>query len=81
MEQEIRIHLNIPPERYLAYYRGTARTVTARSVDGRSVRFPATVLQPFIRRDGIRGTFVLRVGGDNKFLGIRKVGDDPIAVV
>lgn len=74
---EIRFFLEITPEKYLAYYQGRVRDVVATGVDGRTVRFPAQVLRPYLTHGGIRGEFVLRFDADNRFLEIRRVGDLP----
>ncbi len=70
---QITIHLNIPAERYLSYYQGAARTVTAKSIDGQVIQFPANRLQPYITTDGIFGTFVIRFDENNKFSAIEKI--------
>ena len=51
--------LHISPAEYLDYYRGVATQVIARSASGETVRFPASLLQPFLLPDGIHGRFVL----------------------
>jgi len=51
--------LHISTEEYLDYYRGVATQVVARSAGGQTVRFPASLLQPFLLPDGIHGSFVL----------------------
>jgi hypothetical protein len=71
--REIRLRLDIPPERLLAWYRGDAAEVQAVASDGRRVRFPARVLQPFVTREGIRGEFVLRYDAQSRFVDIRKL--------
>jgi hypothetical protein len=52
-------HLDISAQRYLAYYRGTARQVVAQCMDGTSVQFPASLLTQFVAVNGIHGDFVL----------------------
>ncbi len=51
--------LSISSEQYLDYYRGTVRQVIVRAHNGKSVQFPASLLQQFVTMDGIRGTFAL----------------------
>ena len=46
-------------EEYLEYYRGTLKQVMVRSASGKTVRFPASLLQPFLMPEGIHGDFVL----------------------
>ena len=64
--------LHISSEEYLRYYRGTARFIIARSTDGRTVKFPAAILQRFLGHDGIHGVFVLRHDENNRLLGIER---------
>ena len=54
-----------------------ARSVTqvsAFSQDGRRVRFPTAILQPFVTREGIRGSFAIHFDAEHKFVNIVKVG-------
>ena len=72
---EIRFRLNISNQKFLAYYRGEASNVETRSVDGRTVLFPANILRPFVRHDGIAGLFALVYDEQNRFVEIKRVGD------
>ena len=72
-EYSMQFGIHIPADEYLKYYRGTARAVYARSNDGRSIQFPANVLQPFVTTEGITGQFVIYFNQNNKFLRIEKV--------
>lgn len=72
---DIVIPLRIDREQFLRYYRGTAKYVVARSRDGRTVKFPASILQPFLTHDGIQGVFVLRHDQNNKFVAIERLSD------
>lgn len=67
------IHLRISADEYLKLYRGQARFVNARSVDGRSVRFPAKILTPYVTRKGINGTFVISFSEQGKFQAIQQL--------
>jgi hypothetical protein len=51
--------LNISAEQYLDYYRGTIRQVVVRTHEGKTVQFPASLLQRFITKEGIHGSFAL----------------------
>ncbi|MCX4029846.1 DUF2835 domain-containing protein [Endozoicomonas sp. SM1973] len=63
----ITVELMIPADEFLALYRGTARDVVATSIDGRTVRFPAKVLQPFVTQAGIHGRFSIEFDQHFKF--------------
>jgi hypothetical protein len=71
---EIRFRLNMSSQTFLAYYRGTASEVEARAVDGRTVRFPANILRPFVTHDGVAGLFALVYDEQNKFVEMKRVG-------
>ena len=73
--QEICFRLNLTTTEFLAFYQGTAREVVAHAVDGRTVRFPAAVLRPYVLHDGVRGMFALRYDGQNKFTGLVRISD------
>lgn len=69
----VRFALDIPGEKYLSYYAGAARAVAVTAFDGRSIRFPAGVLQQFVTREGIHGVFEMEFDANHKFLAIRRV--------
>jgi hypothetical protein len=71
--RELDVDLAIDSEELLAMYRGAAREVIARAADGRVVRFPATVLRPFVDVRGVHGRFRIRFGADNRFRGIVRI--------
>ncbi|MDH5785979.1 MAG: DUF2835 domain-containing protein [Chromatiales bacterium] len=74
---QIRFYLNLSAERYLSYYQGVARSISVVSVDGRRVEFPAEHLRRFVSHDGVRGEFVLKFDGDNRFTALERLGDLP----
>ena len=69
----IRFRLAISAEEYLAYYRGSAQEVVARSDDNRIVRFPASAIREFVTHDGIYGSFEITFDENNKLIGVRPV--------
>lgn len=71
--QQIQVDLRIAAEEWLRLYRGEAYQVSARSRDGRQVRFPARILQPFVSHDGVSGSFVITFDGSGKFMNIKKI--------
>ena len=66
-------YLEVSPEEFLDYYRGTARQVVVRSTDGQNVRFPAGLLQKFVTPEGIRGHFVLTCDDNHKGAELRRL--------
>jgi len=67
------VNLKIAAEEYQRMYSGSVSHVAAVSVDGRSVRFPANILRPFVTLDGIQGRFIIRFDSDSRFLGIDRL--------
>lgn len=67
------VDLVISPEEYLKLYQGLAEDVFTRSRDGRSVRFPASILRPFVTASGISGSFKIVFDDGNRFHHIEKI--------
>lgn len=67
------VDLALPAERYLYWYEGSAQNVQAVSRDGRTVRFPARILRPYLGHDGIHGSFVICFDEDNRFQSISRI--------
>jgi len=72
---KVRFALNITQDVLLSYYEGTARSVVVKSLDGRSIQFPANVLRQFVTVEGVQGIFEIEFDADNKFVGLRRVRD------
>lgn len=70
--QTLEVHLNISAREYLLLYKGIARNVSALAVDGRRVRFPASILQRFVTREGVFGVFVITFDDQGRFRAIEK---------
>lgn len=70
---KVTVELNIPEDEMLRYYEGEARDVSARSIDGRTVRFPARVIRPFVTQVGVQGVFDIYFDSNGKFLDIKKI--------
>lgn len=63
--------LNIPQDRFLHYYQGSANSVQVISECGKSLRFPATRLRPLLTQRGVRGRFCLTVDANNRFISLQ----------
>ncbi len=68
----LRIALSISPEQFVEWYRGAARSVVARAHTGQTVQFPASILQQFVERDGVRGEFLLTYDENHRFVKIER---------
>lgn len=69
----VRIVLNIRAEEFLAWYRGTARSVFAKTEQGQTVQFPASALQRYVHPNGIQGEFLLTYDDRNRFVSLDRV--------
>lgn len=67
------IDIYISAEEYLKWYGGQATAVYTHSRDGRSVSFPAKILQKFVGHDGIKGSFVITFDENNRFQKIERL--------
>jgi hypothetical protein len=66
--------LEVSPEEYLEYYRGILKQVMVRCTTGKTVQFPASLLQPFLLPEGIRGRFVLTCDDQFRNARLQRVG-------
>lgn len=71
--QSLIVDLRISADDYLLHYQGQVKQVSCLSRDGRRVRFPTKILQPFVTRGGIHGTFTIEFDNDNKFVSIKRL--------
>jgi len=71
--KKMRFSLSISAEQYQAYYRGSAKFVWVQTEDGRSLKFPASELQPFILHDGIQGRFEIVFNNQHKLVSFNKL--------
>lgn len=72
---EVIINLDIPASEYLRYYKGDASFVQTRARDGRSVRFPASLLRAFVDDSGVHGSFVLRYDGNHRLVSLSRTNE------
>ncbi len=67
------IDVTISADEYLKFYQSPGVVVSTRARDGRSVRFPAKILQPYVTRQGIRGSFRISFSAAGKFQAIDRL--------
>ena len=70
---EVRFHLKLSAEKYRQYYAGNVQAVQVVSHDGRRIRFPANVLQPYLTHDGIEGEFIICFDDSYRLVSIEKI--------
>lgn len=71
--RKVVVSLKIAADEYIKLYQGSARSVYTRTAEGRSIRFPANILQPFVTREGINGNFKIEFDSSNKFKAISRL--------
>ena len=71
--RSIIVPLKIYPEEFQRLYEGNVKDVSACSIDGLKVRFPANILRPYVTHAGIVGTFAIHFSEENKFHSIEKI--------
>ncbi|MCG8315315.1 MAG: DUF2835 domain-containing protein [Pseudomonadales bacterium] len=71
--RSVQVSIHISKEEYLKWYQGSASSVMATTSQGKTVRFPASILQPFVTREGVSGTFSIIFDDNNKFKEIRRI--------
>jgi hypothetical protein len=68
-----RFQLALSSEKYLAYYKGKAHSIMVRSIDNKSIRFPANAIRNFLTHEGIYGLFEIQFDENNKLVGVEKI--------
>lgn len=71
--RQVVVDIYISPEDYLTFYSGQIRTVSAVTIEGLTIHFPANILQRVVTRDGVRGRFLIVFDGNNKFHSIEQL--------
>ncbi|ASD66883.1 MULTISPECIES: DUF2835 domain-containing protein [Pseudoalteromonas] len=71
--KEYFFYMDLSYDKCLGYYYGHYTSVQVIEDGGKSIRFPAERIRPFISSIGIRGRFRLILDDSNKFLSLEKV--------
>ncbi|MBX3639075.1 MAG: DUF2835 domain-containing protein [Nitrosomonas sp.] len=75
MHQRLLVTLNISSQQLIHYYEGHISMVVARTMDGRTVRFPANILRSVVQANGVHGIFELVVDENRKFVSLQRISD------
>jgi len=67
VSREVRVRVIISGKEMLRMYRGEIKDAVARDVNGRLIRFPASILRSFVSADGVNGEFIIRYDENNRF--------------
>jgi len=65
--------LSISPEQLQRYYQGAVSAVVTRTDDGRTLRFPAEELRPFVGHNGVHGQFKIEFDSNNKLVSLTRL--------
>ena len=71
--EKVFFSLAISSDEYKRYYRGNGHYVVVRSLDGRTLRFPAGWLSRFLSHEGVFGDFVIHYDDRQKLISMEKV--------
>lgn len=71
--REVFFNINISEHDFIAYYKGVVKNIIVRSEDGRTIQFPAHLLQKFTSHSGVKGRFKINYGADNRLVAITRV--------
>ena len=63
----------MPTDKYMAYYKGRAGYIMVKSLDNRSIKFPANAIRRFLTHDGIYGLFEIHFDQNNKLIEIKQI--------
>ncbi len=69
-EYEFKLHLTA--DEYLQYYEGIASAIQVHTICGKTIQFPAEKMRSFVLKDGVHGSFIIKMDSNNKFLSLRK---------
>jgi hypothetical protein len=72
--QVIQFSLQLSYDQFLKVYQGMAKNVSVIASDGRRIAFPAGNIQPYLTKEGIRGSFEMELTIENKFISLKKIG-------
>ena len=75
---QIRVELNIKPAAFQSYYEGRVATIATMSDDGKRLRFPASILRPFVTHEGVVGHFILHTDDKGKLISIDRLPEERI---
>ena len=68
-----RLRLGIPSAEMEKLYRGSASTVSATTVCGKNIRFPANHLRQFLQKEGVYGLFEIVTSDEHRLRSIRRL--------
>ncbi|MFY8273392.1 DUF2835 domain-containing protein [Pseudoalteromonas sp. SSDWG2] len=60
-------------EQCSAFYKGRTPSIQVTDITGRTIRFPAAKILPFMSQIGIRGQFRLTLDDNNKFVSLERI--------
>ena len=68
------VELHISMQEFQAWYAGAVTSIQAVDENGLKLRFPARILRPFLRHEGIHGRFLITINENRRFHSIQQTG-------
>ena len=65
--------LHISYDDFEMVYSGQVKQVFTYALDGRSIKFPAAILRPYLTHNGVNGRFCLLFDENHKFIDIERL--------
>jgi hypothetical protein len=73
MAKKIIVNVSISAEDFQRLYQGSVKDVLAYSTEGLRIRFPASILRPYVLHSGVQGLFQIEFDEANRFKTIERV--------
>ena len=73
LQRQVEFWLELDAQSYLSYYRGQIKNIQVTSFCQQRVKFPASLLKPFITHAGVKGRFVLTYLTSGKVVSLTKI--------
>ena len=73
MSQSVTVDINISSDEFKKMYEGSANMVSCVARDGRRIKFPAKILQPYLTHSGISGSFLISFDANMKFQSVDRL--------
>ncbi len=70
MTHTFEVRLSLTSQQIESYYIGSASSVMAKTIDGKSIQFPASALRQIVTQKGAVGTYLITTDENYKFLSI-----------
>ncbi|WP_191602844.1 DUF2835 domain-containing protein [Marinomonas algicola] len=70
---KIVLDISISAFKFKEMYKGTVKSLVAKSRDGRNVQLPLSIFTSFVTHQGLYGTFEVEFDENRKLVGVSKI--------